>query len=202
MSGEKRQGRACFTDSRSLWLAANLVPWMQQRFPAVLTSTGWGLRACSVSGCEQWEQQLLHFYIQMRLQQWRQLCTEQHSVLSQCSWLLWLTAHLTCFLVMMSTIWPLPGEEDGWSIHSSGTLPSSGVPSMGSAFSLPPLHLSSFSQEWRHDFFTVQGRNVKMHERALKICKSVVKMEGTIKGLTSNYWVKQVHHTMCLFYIL
>lgn len=39
-------------------------------------------------------------------------------------------------------------------------------------------------------------------ERTLKICKSVVKMEGAIEGLTSNYWVKQVHRTMCLFYIL
>lgn len=67
----------------------------------------------------------------------------------------------------MSTIWPLPGEEDGWSAHSSGTLPSSAVPSLGSALSLPPLHLSSFSQEWLRDFFTVQGRNVKMHVREL-----------------------------------
>lgn len=97
MSGERdKGGRVSLIPSVS-----SLLPtWRLRssiRFPAVLTSTGWGLRACSVSSCEQLEQQLLPFYIQRRLQQWWQLWETTLHVVPVLSAYVADCEHLTCF---------------------------------------------------------------------------------------------------------
>lgn len=74
------------------------------RLPAVSTSVGWGLRACSGSGCKHWGQQWWEAALHVLLTLWASGAD---------------SALLTCFFVTTSLVWPPPREVACQRVHSS-----------------------------------------------------------------------------------